>query len=278
LIAWPGIAAAAEDQYFDSGGVRIRYIEQGQGEPVVLIHGFGGSLDAGWLDPGIIGALSSRCRVVAFDMRGHGRSGKPHAPEAYGLPMVHDVTHLLDHLKIERAHVAGYSLGGRVTMRLLAEQPERFRTAVVGGAGWMDEQRLREWRTRMDELVQSLEQGKGVGPLIAALSPPGVVPAPERIETFNRLFLARNDALALAAAARGAKSLPPPESRLRASKVPVLAMAGDLDPNQAEVDDLKRILPGIETAVIPGANHLTAIRHPEFLARLRGFLDAHADQ
>src|SRR6266545_4770733 len=126
----------AEHLYFDSAGVRLHYIVEGKGEPVVLIHGYGGSIDAGWTDAGIVKGLSDRYQVIAFDMRGHGRSDKPRTPEAYGLPMVEDVIRLMDRLKIERAHIVGYSMGGRIAITLLADHPERVRTAAIGGAGW----------------------------------------------------------------------------------------------------------------------------------------------
>ena len=89
----------AEDQFFDSAGVRIRYIEQGSGPAVVLLHGYGGSLQS-WVDVGIFADLAKDHRVVALDQRGHGMSGKPLEPAAYGDQMGLDVIRLMDHLRI----------------------------------------------------------------------------------------------------------------------------------------------------------------------------------
>ena len=115
-------AADAQQRFFDSNGVRIRYLELGKGEPVVLLHGNGGSLQ-GWLDTGIAADLARDYRVIALDARGHGQSGKPRDPSAYGQQMGLDLVRLLDQLGIERAVVglrvwvrfgrAGVSRGSR---------------------------------------------------------------------------------------------------------------------------------------------------------------------
>lgn len=124
------------DQVFDSDGVKIRYTIDGEGEPLVLVHGFTASGAMNWRLPGAIRLLSKRYRVITIDCRGHGRSGKPTRVEAYGVEMVRDVVRLLDHLKIERAHVAGYSMGGMITLKMAALYPNRMRSAMVGGMGW----------------------------------------------------------------------------------------------------------------------------------------------
>src|SRR5712691_7172884 len=98
---------ALEDKFFDSSGVRIRYVDVGRGEPVVLIHGFSSSLDANWGQTKVIDTLAKDFRVVALDVRGHGKSDKPHDVASYGLAVVEDVTRLMDHLNIPRAHIVG---------------------------------------------------------------------------------------------------------------------------------------------------------------------------
>src|SRR6185436_17749873 len=126
----------AQDNFFDSNGVPIRYVEQGSGEAIVLLHGGGASLD-GWLNSGMLQNLAKDYRVIAFDARGHSKSGKPHDVSAYGPEMGLDVVRLLDHLGIRRAHIVGYSMGAFITAQLLTAHPERFLTATLGGApGW----------------------------------------------------------------------------------------------------------------------------------------------
>jgi pimeloyl-ACP methyl ester carboxylesterase len=118
------------DQFFNSNGVRIRYIVAGNGEPVIFIHGF--ASNAGMWEA-IVTDLSPTYATIALDCRGHGRSDKPHEPRRYGIEMVNDVVRLMDHLGIKKAHIAGYSMGGAIVMKMLVEHPDRFLTAIVGG-------------------------------------------------------------------------------------------------------------------------------------------------
>jgi pimeloyl-ACP methyl ester carboxylesterase len=122
--------------FFDSDGVRIRYLDQGHGKPVLLIHGFGSSADENWVRTGMVARLARRWRVIAYDARGHGHSDKPHDPASYGLAhMRADAVALLDHLKIARARMMGYSMGGRIVLEVLMRHPERPSAIVLGGYG-----------------------------------------------------------------------------------------------------------------------------------------------
>ena len=122
-------------QLFDSSGVDLYYTVSGSGEPVVLLHGFAVQSDLNWRLPGVTRALARDFQVIALDLRGHGRSGKPYEPEQYGLEMAKDVVRLLDHLGIERAHVVGYSLGGFIALKLAMLHPERIISLSALGAG-----------------------------------------------------------------------------------------------------------------------------------------------
>jgi len=136
-LAPAGRAQSTAAQSFDSNGVQISYADRGRGVPVVLIHGFTGSYARHWEAPGVMQALEAAgYRVVAMDCRGHGQSGKPAEPAQYGMEMVGDVVRLLDHLKIEGAHIVGYSMGGAIANQLLVGHPERLLTVTLLGAGW----------------------------------------------------------------------------------------------------------------------------------------------
>ncbi len=125
-----------ESQTFDSKGVSIAYTVDGKGEPVVLIHGLHSSADMNWRAPGIIKTLAENHQVIALDVRGHGHSGKPEKEGTYGVEMAEDVVRLLDHLKIKKAHVVGYSMGGMIAMKLATLYPDRVRSMALGGMGW----------------------------------------------------------------------------------------------------------------------------------------------
>ena len=260
---------------FDSGGVKIHYVVQGKpdGEPVLLIHGF--TADIPWQWTPVIKGLEKDYKVIALDCRGHGGSEKPHDPRKYGPEMVQDAIRLLDHLKIDRAHVVGYSMGAGLTLQIAARYPGRVRTATLGGAGLPQPGRER----LLEALADSLEQGKGLRPLIVALTPkdrPG--PTEEQIKAIDAVLLARNDAKALAAVIRGAindKDLVPSEEQVKGIKVPMLALIGEVDPLRPGVDELKKRLPGLKVVVIDKADHITAFIREEFVNGLKEFLDAH---
>jgi pimeloyl-ACP methyl ester carboxylesterase len=129
--------AAPESQFFEAKGVRIHYLIEGTGEPVVLIHGLDSSARMNWQAPGIIDVLAKDHQVVALDLPGYGESDKPNDPAAYGIRWVEDVILLLDHLKIQKAHVVGYSMGGMVALKLVAEHPDRVLSGTLGGMGWL---------------------------------------------------------------------------------------------------------------------------------------------
>src|SRR5262249_5072697 len=121
---------------FDSNGVKIHYTVEGQGEPVVLIHGAFSSADLNWRLPGTVKALAAHDQVIALDVRGHGHSDKPAREEDYGVETAEDVIRLLDHLKIEKAHIVGYSMGGMIAMKVVTKHPDRARSLTLGGMGW----------------------------------------------------------------------------------------------------------------------------------------------
>ena len=87
LISIPLGAPAAEPEsgfMVASDGVKIHYLETGEGSPVVLIHGYTANAEDKWFKTGVAPALARNHRVIAVDCRGHARSAKPHAPTMYG--------------------------------------------------------------------------------------------------------------------------------------------------------------------------------------------------
>src|SRR5437879_4243175 len=135
LVFMSGVVARGDE--FSSDGVKIHYVTEGTGEPVILIHGLYSSAMMNWEFPGITKELAKQFQVIALDNRGHGDSGKPKAEGEYGEKMVEDVVRLMDHLHIAKADVVGYSMGGMIAMKLVTMHPERVRTVVLGGMGWL---------------------------------------------------------------------------------------------------------------------------------------------
>ena len=268
------LAAAELPQFFDSDGVRIRYIDVGTGEPVVLVHGFAASFALNWALPGTLAELRKDYRVIALDIRGHGGSGKPHGDDQYGEMMADDVVRLLDHLKIERAHIVGYSMGAFITNNLVARHPERILSATLGGGGWMrpNDQRLAVLKL----LAESLERGEGITPLLIALTPSGLPKrTTEQTEFTNRMFMLANDQKALAAVARTMIRLSVTEEQLKHNRVPTLAIIGEIDPLKVGVVELEDVMPNLDVVVIEKADHMTTFWSPKFVESLRTFLAAH---
>jgi pimeloyl-ACP methyl ester carboxylesterase len=159
----------AKDSFFDSDGVKIHYVVEGKGEALLMIHPFGVSLQGMSF---AIKDFSNNFQVIAMDNRGHGQSEKPHDPDAYGMNMIEDQIRLLDHLKIKKAHVFGYSMGGRIALGIVGFHPERVLSAIVGGGGWIPPGQEGEFAFGFDrKAVESLEQGKGISPSIPEGSP-----------------------------------------------------------------------------------------------------------
>ena len=277
--AWMPAQSLAQDKYFDAGGVRLRYVEQGAGEPVVLVHGFTNTLEV-WAKNGIVQDLARNYRVIAFDSRGHGKSDKPHEPARYGREMALDVVRLLDHLGIQRAHIAGYSLGGYVVSQLLTLHPDRFLSAtLVAGAGrfnWDDA------RARLAEQEANERERECISrSMLFRLAPPNAPrPSEDSLKALSATCFAdtTQDRFALAALTRSRADQAITPAATAAVKVPTLAVVGTDDPEKAGLDALVQIRPAVKLVIINGATHAGprgVLGRPELIAALRAFLSEH---
>jgi pimeloyl-ACP methyl ester carboxylesterase len=271
---WAEAPTAPTPSTFDSNGVKISYTVEGKGDPVLLIHGFAANGDFNWRAPGVIKALAEKYQVITIDNRGHGKSEKPHDTAKYGEEMAEDAIRLLDHLGIKKAHVVGYSMGGMITAKILTTHPDRLLSATLGGHGGLKQG---DDVSRLDVLAESLDTGKGLGPLFIALTPKGKPPMPQQqIDEMNKRLLAINDPKALAAVVRSWKAMVVADDKLKANKVPTLVLIGELDPLKKGVDALEGRLTNYHVVVINGADHMDAMRKEQFVSELKSFLAANA--
>ena len=221
--------------------VKIHYEVRGKGEPVILVHGLGSSARMNWEMPGAMAELAKHYQVIAFDNRGHGQSAKPQAEDQYGLQMVEDVVRLMDRLNLPKAHVVGYSLGGMIALKLLTLHPDRVRSAVLGGMGWL------RTDTPLQHFWEAM-QGRAVSQVPAAC-----------LHSIAKLAVT--------------------EAELKAVGVPVTIIVGERDIcRRLYVEPLAKVRPDWPVHVIKDAGHINCVMKPEFKARLAAALDKGAPE
>jgi pimeloyl-ACP methyl ester carboxylesterase len=215
--------------------------------------------------------LARDMRVISLDVRRHGRSGKPHDADGYGLQLVNDVTRLLDHLGLARAHVAGYSLGGFIALKLATVCPERLLSVAVLGAGWEPPENL-AFLAALPKLADDLEAGRGIGPLMGNLGDERNKPGPVHrlwVKLLTRYF---NDPKALVPLIRSTPDLAVSEAELRDLDLAVCSIVGSRDPLTASVDAMRGKVSDHTVCVVDGADHLATPMRAEFHHALRTFL------
>ena len=259
-----------EDRFFDSAGVPIRYADVGSGLPVVLVHSYTSDLEQQWVAPGLFDRLGGAYRVIALDLRGHGKSGKPHDPLAYGPQMAWDIVRLLDHLALDKAHVVGYSLGAHVVVQLMTLAAERLRSATLGGSAGR-----RRWSAQHERQAEREATEMQHGSLAAQLTrllPAGRLPSQRALDAVASRVLANNDRFALAAIRRSNGAQVVRDDDLARVQIPVLGIVGSEDPYREQFEELTGVLTRFELVVIEGATHMSTASTPEFVAALLRFL------
>jgi pimeloyl-ACP methyl ester carboxylesterase len=245
-----------EHKYFKtSDGVKIHFMVKGKGTPVILIHGYTGSAEGNWFSNGIADALAVNHMVIAIDCRNHGLSDKP---QPMGPGKAEDVVELMDHLKIEKAHLHGYSMGGGIVGRLMAMIPNRIITAGFGGSGVQEADP--EWRAKApkDKEGRDPQEDEASAKLRTRRAKDlGITPE----EYQKRLAERQEQQRAAGAGARDQASARPAGSQLDLTKIefPVMAINGEFDRPLAKTVRLHRELRNFTNIVLPGKSHLTAI-------------------
>jgi len=244
---------------FANGEVEIAYLDEGDGDPIVLVHGFASAKEVNWVHPGWVATLTrDGRRVIALDNRGHGISGKLYDPSAYhSATMADDVRALLDHLKIERADVMGYSMGARITAFLAVKHSERIRSAVLGGLG------IR------------LVEGVGLPESIAdALEAPSLDDVRDPTGRVFRIFAeqTKSDLRALAACIRGSRQTLG-RTEVGAIRAPVLVAVGTKDQVAGSAQELAALIPDARALDIPDRDHMLAVGDKVFKQGVLEFLN-----
>jgi pimeloyl-ACP methyl ester carboxylesterase len=224
---------------FKHDNLDFHFVDEGEGDPIVLVHGFASNLEINWIFPNWISTLRNT------------------DPKAYGLPtMAADVLALLDHVEVERADYLGYSMGGRIGMLLALQHPVRIRSAILGGIG------------------ASLITGPGKGDnIVEALEAPSAAGVGDPVARSFRVFAeaTKSDLAALAACMRSLSYAFSPED-LAKCLVPVLIVRGSDDDIAGPAREIAAMIPGAEYVEIPGRNHMSAVGDKVFKEAALDFL------
>lgn len=259
-------------------GLHLHVEERGAGDPLLLIHGFTGSVEA-WGEP-ILSGLAAHHRVLAVDLVGHGRSSRPHDRRRYALDEVlSDLLEVLDAADVERARWVGYSMGGRVALAAAVFHPERVGSLMLESASpGLDTEVERAERRRADEaLARDLEK-EGIEPFVDRWMAMPLF-STQRALPDDVLHRARerrlsNDPRALAACLRGLGTGAQPSfwDRLRELSVPTLLMTGEEDRKFTTIArQMTEVIPDATVEVVPGAGHTVHLEAPDaWLDAVRG--------
>lgn len=275
-----GDGGAASDATIDVGdGLTLSVTRAGHGEPLLLLHGFTGSAET-WAP--LTRAIGDGIETIAVDLPGHGRSSAPDDPSRYALARTaDDLVRVLDALGIARTAVLGYSMGGRVALRMALRHRDRVSALVLESAspGIADpDERIA--RVRADgELADAIERD-GVEAFVARWerlplwASQGALPAAVRARL--RAQRLRNRASGLANSLRGAGAGADPDVRaeLGTLRIPIVLIAGALDTKYvALARAMAADIPIAQAEIVPEAGHAVHLERPEaFAGIVAGFL------
>ena len=273
-------SATTEVGVFQSGTIKVRYATAGEGEPIVLLHGWMGDVTSWGRSPSGDPQLSPRpgYRIVALDLRGHGQSGKPHNPREYGPEMARDVIRLLDHLKIKRAHIVGYSMGSFVAGSVAAYAPERCQSVTYGGGAPVLDLRAIKGFSDAEAFANAVNSPEGIAAYIIAKSPSDR-PKPTLAEAnqIAQQLYANQDLKALAACGRAFPDLEVKAATLKKKAIPTHFVYGaEESPFVLDrIREAESALPFAQSTPIPATNHITALTHPMFGNSVIAFIKKH---
>jgi len=261
------------------GDLNISVTDAGDGPPVVLLHGFACGKRM-WLHQ--IRALKQRFRVIAYDQRGHGLTDAPATATRYSASLLaRDLVGVLDALRIERAALVGFSLGGGPALALAASKPERVSHLVLAdvGAGADDPIKLESMARRWGDLI-----GRGdIDELVCDML------RSELFKVYARRNLRRRNHMAalirstpidglrftLSEVLAKRKSLFRLTGLLKSIRVPTLVMAGQLDYACSKAARLMaQTIPNATLKIIANSGHMAPLEQPAaFNAALLEFLN-----
>ena len=250
-------------QFFSHDGFDLAFLDRqpasGEGDPVLMIHGFASSHYVNWVSPGWFKTLNDAgFRAIAFDNRGHGSSSKSYEEADYTpVKMASDAAALLGHLGIERAHVMGYSMGARICAFIALKHPDLVRKLVMGGLG--------------ARLVEGVGLPESIADALLAPSREDVTdPTGQMFRNFAEQT--KSDRRALAACIRGSRQTLTREE-VATIRTPTLIGVGTKDDVAGSPHELAAMMPNAKGLDIPGRDHMLSVGDKVFKAAVLQFLD-----
>lgn len=259
-------------------GIRLYYELHGDsGEPLVLVHGYTGDI-SDWRHQ--LPEFSGTHRVLAMDLRGHGRSEAPRDRSAYDLvQMSADVEALIDEVGFDRYHLLGHSMGGGIVQEIALRSPQRLLSLTLHDTSFKfdltSDPVIEEWRKTRHALAET-EGMAAVAELPPPAPPPPHMP-PERLEE-AKVRLAAMSVDAFLGAWQGLVDWEGTKDRAAAISTPTLVIYGDLDAPALVKGSAKlaQLIPNVHVEVIPETAHSPQWERPELFNRaLRRHLEAH---
>ncbi|MFX1571791.1 MAG: alpha/beta fold hydrolase [Promethearchaeota archaeon] len=261
--------------FFNNEGIKIYYEVEGEGPPVIMIHGWAASLEGNWKQAKWVEVLKNDYKVILLDCRGHGKSDKPLDPTQYGAHMTDDIVKLLDHLSIQKANFFGYSMGARLSYELLLRKQELFISAILGGFVLQfpsDEQRS-EAQKRGNDMIEAIQTKN-----IDEIKNPAALRVRKIISAYKDFDLQNLDALA--AVLKGGflrqrssiQTKAQMEEALKKINVPVLTVVGS-DDFPGDKTLVAQLVPDACHFQIQGKDHINVVPDPKFHMIVKAFLD-----
>ena len=237
-------------------GTNIAYLDEGEGQPIVLIHGFASTASVNWFGTGWMRTLADAgFRVIAVDNRGHGQSTKFYEESDYTLSkMAGDIAGLIEELNLNTPHVMGYSMGCRITTTLAAESDISLGKLILAGNG-----------------LNMVRGGFDTNIVRDALLADSLEDAAQGTGRDFRVFAEKtgNDLKALAACIRGQVI---PQSVFEGLENETLVIVGDEDDIAIDGDKLADLIPNGRFEPIPGRNHMNAVGDKVYKQKVLEFL------
>lgn len=254
--------------YAPVNGLKMYYEVHGSGEPVVLLHGAFMNITSNW--SGWIEELSKTRKVIAVEMQGHGRTGDIQR-DIISENLADDVAALMTYLKIPRADVIGYSMGGGVAMRVAVRHPDRVRMVVVISSVFRRDGMVQEGSDAIEKLTAEVFKGSPIESEYLRLSP-----TPDHFAKFVERMVAGDS-----------KGKDLTADQLRSTAAPMFFIHGDADGIRLEhVAEMFRLKGGgthgdlgprtaSRLAIVPNTTHVTLMdRMDVIVPMVNDFLDA----